>query len=327
MIAIRAEGNSKIGSGHVMRCLSIAKAAKKQGKDCTFVMIDTSLEKLVEDNGFKVIKIACDEDLLVLKEISEILIDNYAISKELIAKLCKVTNVYVMDDLMDRRFEADKIVNYNVYADSKIYSNLYGNSDTKMILGPAYAPLRDEFCNLPPKNIKKNCEEILILTGGADPEHVALRLATKAALIKENYHFSFVCGALSGDIDKLKNIEKENKNIGIYVNVKNMHELMQRADVTVSAAGSTAYELCACSTPFIVYVLANNQLRAGTALAEAGVAVYAGDARGDCRFEEGIFESIETLDKDFALRERISKKERQLVDGEGAKRLAEALFE
>lgn len=38
MIIFRADGNPVIGSGHIMRCLSIANAAKKTGEACVFIL-------------------------------------------------------------------------------------------------------------------------------------------------------------------------------------------------------------------------------------------------------------------------------------------------
>ena len=47
MILFRADGNTKIGMGHIMRCLSIADTFRRNGKDCTFVLADISMQDII----------------------------------------------------------------------------------------------------------------------------------------------------------------------------------------------------------------------------------------------------------------------------------------
>lgn len=336
MIAIRADGNSSIGSGHVMRCLSIAKAIKKAGEDCSFITADTAMQKVINENGFTVYSLSTDYQnmeeeteslLLVLKDIHAkiILIDSYYATVEYVEEVSKHIKVAMMDDYGKDKFAASLVINYNMYASEEEYKELYGNSNTKFCLGPRFAPLRDEFTNLPEKEINEKVENVLILTGGADPEHVALKLTDEIAKSDVNIHFNIVAGALSEDIEKLRKVEASDARISVFVNVKNMNELMMDADVAVTAAGSTVYELCACKTPMIVYACADNQKKALKAVSDKEIAVSAFDVRNNESFSRGIFDLIENLAENKEERKMLSDKAELLVDALGATRIGQVI--
>ena len=52
---IRSDGNEKIGTGHIMRCLSIADAVREAGGTCIFVIADSKMEAVIRANGFPMI--------------------------------------------------------------------------------------------------------------------------------------------------------------------------------------------------------------------------------------------------------------------------------
>ena len=55
MFYIRTDINEIIATGHVMRCLSIADAAKRQGEDVIFILSDENGKKYIEDRGYKIV--------------------------------------------------------------------------------------------------------------------------------------------------------------------------------------------------------------------------------------------------------------------------------
>src|SRR5690606_32572613 len=67
-VAIRADASSRIGSGHVMRCLTLAERLREDGADMLFVCRahDGNLVETIEQRGFSVATLspAADRDEL-----------------------------------------------------------------------------------------------------------------------------------------------------------------------------------------------------------------------------------------------------------------------
>ena len=114
-------------------------------------------------------------------------------------------------------------------------------------------------------------------------------------------------------------------NVHIHRAVTDMEVYMQRADMAVAAGGTTLYELCAVGTPTISYSFADNQLDNVRQFEEDEIIDYAGDVR-----QEDVIGKINIyLDRYYEnqiLRQERAKKMQALVDGKGARRIAEVLM-
>ena len=344
MIIIRADAGPKIGAGHIMRCLSLADALKDINRDVIFVSADENAGKMVEARGYKLIALGTDslnplDELDKLKCVPEfdkaeaIVLDSYYIHTDYVKEIKKTKTVVCIDDLLDEAFPADLVINYNLFANEKAYDELYLKLDNKplFILGPIYAPLRKEFSLTIPYEVKENVESVLVLTGGADPCHVALGLAREICKRRGDKNeldaqFHLVVGALSQDYEEIENMAKVcGDRIILHRNVSNMKELMVSCDLAVSAAGSTLYELCACGVPTITYVTADNQIEAEKCFSEKNIMLSVGDARNNESFFEGMYSLIQNTVADRALRDNLSAKSKDLIDGKGAERLAKEI--
>ncbi len=332
MILFRADGNKYIGSGHIMRCLSIANQAKAMGRECVFCLADTTFQTYIEKNGFAcyVLQTSYDNmdaellglETLISKLKPEIMIvDSYYVTNMYLRALKKLTTLVYIDDLAKFAYPVDVLINYNIYAQISTYEELYEKTQwhPKYLLGPRFVPLRQEFVNLPPLERMGERKDVFVSTGGADQEHVALKMIE---YINERSWsdkvFHFVIGAMNEDVERIQENSKGNKNIVLHSGVKYMHELMRACDVAVSASGSTLYELCACGIPTICYILADNQIPGNVAFAKSGAMVSAGDARKGKNFIENLFSIIEKVCDDQALREKMKQKTKAVTNGNGA---------
>ena len=337
MIIFRADGNQTLGAGHVMRCLSIADALKSLGKDSLFVCADFCVEKLIKERGYEVCVLETDytslEDELdilfaqnVFKRAEGMVVDSYYVTDRYLKELSQYKKVVYVDDYLSD-FDVNGLINYNVYADKKAYEEKYDIKKTRLILGPSYAPLRNEFVNTVPIFVKEKPENVLILTGGADPFHIALKMVKEISGGKDSsltYHF--VVGAFSPDFEEIKTYEN-NKSIVIHHNVTDMKSLMCECDMAVSASGSTLYELCACGIPTINYTFADNQLMGAKAFSDLGIMKTAGDVRENDNISKEILTAIDSLAAHPEERRKMSEAAHRLVDGCGAERLAKELEE
>lgn len=331
MICIRADGNQQIGTGHIMRCLSLADALREQGGEITFVTAEPYFQRLIQTRGYPctVLGTAYDrmeEELPVFLPLLEqeqpelVILDSYLVTPEYMKAIKGISKLLYIDDLNAFDYPADAVVNYAVYGPEMPYPQ-----NKKYFLGPRYAPLRKQFQGLGQRIVRERVEDVLISTGGADPYHVALRCAEylREHPPRGNMIFHLVLGAMNQDVEELEGILENSPFIQLHRQVKDMCSLMCQCDVAVSAAGTTLYELCACGLPTVTYVLADNQIKNASSFVKAGLMVSAGDIRKDSHFIRHLFDLLDTMD--IAQRQRMSCRMQALVDGGGAERLAEAI--
>lgn len=366
MVVIRADANSKIGMGHVMRCLSVADALLKRGEEVLFVTADDTPVPLLTKKGIPYRVLHTDyadmeaelpELWEVLRELPQgaespdatlaqkntsILVDSYYVTEKYLAALKKrITTIY-MDDIYAFSYPVDMLINYNIYGEEMGYEKDAAFADTKLLLGANYVPLREEFSagagyvqsrkalSLGAANVTPAEEGgILITTGGSDSFNLAGQLlmeAMKYDALKEK-EYHVVSGSLNPHIGELQALAQKHENIHIHCNVTNMAELMAESEVALSAGGSTLYELCAVGVPVIAFSFAENQERLVQTFVKRGIAQYGGNYRTDGnKMIQNTIAGLETLLEDKNLRSEYRKKARTLVDGKGAERIAEALL-
>lgn len=352
MVVIRADANSKIGMGHVMRCLSVADALLKRGEEVLFVTADDTPVPLLTKKGIPYRVLHTDYAdmeaelprlLDTLRELSQraespeealpqrnnaILVDSYYVTEKYLAALKKrITTIY-MDDIYAFSYPVDMLINYNIYGEEMGYEKDTAFADTKLLLGTEYVPLREEFAVGEQQRTAAD-GGILISTGGSDSFNLAGQLLTEAmkydALKEKEYHV--VSGSLNPHIGELQALAQKHENIHIHCNVTNMAELMAESEIALSAGGSTLYELCAMGVPMIAFSFAENQERLVQTFVKRGIAQYGGNYRTDGnKMIQNTIAGLEMLLENENLRAEYREKARTLVDGKGADRIAEAIL-
>lgn len=336
MIMFRADGNSSIGSGHIMRCLSIADALKKKSKNSIFIVSDKSMKNTITSRGYECIVLGTDyknmesefDSLpLLIKDYSceTVVVDSYYVTKNYLKSLRELTKTVYIDDVFSFAYPCDILINYNIYADKALYEDLYakeGMTAPQMLLGPSYAPLREIYSDIRPKEIHEDVNEVLVLTGGSDPLHIAVSLLKE---IPDTPHFTFVVGLLSADYAEITELASKKKNVTIQGPVENLKGLMEKADVAISAAGSTQYELCAMGVPCVNYAFADNQLPGAKGFSSRNLMLYSGDFREKSNPSGEIVRNLSTLISDCNMRSDFSANMQKVVDGNGALKIADTL--
>lgn len=360
MIYIRADANSNIGMGHIMRCLSIADAFRSNGIMSTFIVADENALAVVALRGYEAIVLNSAFDdmeaelpLWKLKGILEadiIIVDSYFVTDSYLLKIksdfLKNGKLVYIDDITAFAYPVDTLVNYNAFAEISKYQSLYKDTSVafpKLILGPSYAPLRAMFQNVLKRLQPKIVKNILISTGGADKFHLALLLITalKENVASKDYNYHFLIGAMNEDKEQIRKLALGYDNLVIHENVSDMRHLLEGMDLAVSAAGSTLYEICACGVPLITYTIADNQILGAEAFQKLGLAINIGDLRKKsvpdgthilCEELETsainqIINAIDMCCEDYAWRVVVGDKMHEIIDGHGAERLVGALMQ
>ncbi len=333
MLYIRADMNDVIATGHMMRCLSIADAAAKLGESTTFILADGQAVEFIRERGYETVVLHSkwddmDAELDTLQKIIEelgitaILIDSYMVTRKYLYTLSKLVKTIYLDDLNAFCYPVHALICYAVYWKKFCYHQNYGQAE--LLLGLSYVPLRETFCNCDKKVIKKETENLLILSGGTDYFHILEGILQR--IEKKKYRsIDVICGNYYEEYEAFCTRFRSYEQIHFYKAVKNIEDYMKQADMAVSAGGTTLYELCACGTPTVSYSFADNQMDNVREFQKEGIIDYAGDIR-----DTDIFENINRiLNRYFhepALREERSKRMKKLVDGRGALRIAESFI-
>lgn len=339
MIGIRVDGNQKIASGHVMRCIAIAQELRAQNQECIFILADNIPIEMVEKNQFPVVVLNTKWDHLeeeveklleVIKKykINKLLIDSYYVTNTYLEQLKKQTRIIYIDDLESEIYNADLIVNYSIYCNKSMYQQKYQNKNARLLIGTEYAPLRREFL-LARSKLNSTVRDILITSGASDPYHIIVgcinEILQDEELRKCNLHI--IAGKFYGDIDRLKELQSVHPNIIVYTNIRNMAEVMAKADIAISAGGTTLLELCCCQLVTVSFAFADNQIKGVEAYAEAGIIETVGDIR--MREEQAIkqlIKKVKALYVDYGKREVIRKKMQSITQGKGAEKIAKEII-
>ena len=339
MYFFRADGNEKIGAGHIMRCLTVADALAEivPKKEIMFLCSDSSSAGLSLSKGFQATVLNTDfkdmeTEISVLKNLPLIMgtssnnifiVDSYFVTNTYLTSLSKFGKVILFDDLGERKYPVQGIINYNISASIGDYEKLYSNSGTKLFIGPEFIPVRKEFTDHTFK-LNKKVSKILITAGGGDTDNITGQVLD--AIYSPDLCFNLIVGQFNPHLQALK--EKETLgNVHIYSSVSNMAELICENDLVITAGGSTVYELAALKAPFICFSYAKNQEPLTEFIGSNKLSFYAGaydkDSVGMLLKLKSAFD---ILLNDYPLRESISKGLSNLTDGLGAKRLANSIF-
>lgn len=324
VIYIRTDGNSKIATGHLVRCLCIAQALESLKKSVCFLVSDKDSFSLLKDLAesvfcgykfsfdVKILETAKYDDLnLEIDELSNLLksdaslltgqetfqaknsssdkpilfVDSYFVTESYFSSLKPFAKVAYMDDLRAFDYPVDLVINYDVIPPAK--EQEYQLSYTKAdtsLLGAKYTPLRSQFQNQE-VSLRGQIKNILITTGGSDPYDFTPALSDYLLSLGLNIEIHVVVGRLFKNIETLEELSKQYSSLHLHYNVSDMAALMKQCDYAVSAAGTTLYELCALGIPAISISMADNQIPMAETFADVDAISYAGDIRVETKKE------------------------------------------
>lgn len=336
MIWFRADGGREIGMGHIRRCLSVSAALQELGGQTCFLVANDAAVSLLDAQGqdYRVLNSSWQNPEEELKTMLPMLresgkgvffADSYYVTAEYLRQIGELMPVCCMDDMGISGLPVDLLINYNIFATSSLYT--MGDGKTNYLLGTKYAPLRREFQNAY-QPVREKAERILITTGGSDRYDLTGQILRNALQKPEtkDLEYCVVSGPYNEHLPQLLEMERKYGNVHIYSNVTRMSELMQSCDIAVTAGGSTMYELCAVGVPILCFSFVDNQEKIVEEFRKRRIVRFAGNYL--TQKEQMIpllTEQIAALHDSVELRRSCSEKERELVDGQGAWRIAERL--
>lgn len=277
-VLFRADASVTLGSGHIMRCLTLAKALQKQGADCVFASrrCDGHLLAMLQQEGFGTFALpnellSEEEDAqatlaMVTEPYQLLVVDHYQLGKkfgQLLRQRCQ--KIMVIDDLANRPLECDLLLDQNLLPDmDKRYGSLVG-AGCQQLLGPRYALLREEFYQY---HCPSKSNHLLVSFGGSDEQNLtALAIEAIANLKSLAVTADIVIGLNNPWQVSIKQQCEQLSNVQLHIQTDAMAALMQKAQLMLGAGGATHWERCITGLPALVITVAENQ-RATTAYLE-----------------------------------------------------------
>lgn len=336
IVFIRADANDIIASGHIMRCLTIAHALRQTGSQVTFLVSDEDSVSMLQsrqetdilclNSSWNHLESELSSLLPILKKhhVDILLLDSYFVTRQYMEAIQEVCRLVYIDDLQSFSYSADLIINYDLVVDAAFYQ------DIPALLGASYTPLREQFQSVS-YSVRETVSSILITTGGSDQYHTASGIIESmkqyAFYQQPNLTISVLIGKMSGDKDCLHHLAKQDKRICLYENILDMASLLTSCDFAFSAGGTTLFELCAVGVPSISFSISDVQMDCVNAFAKKDIIPYAGDIRDGASFVSHLLELGIKKAEDYEARKLTSAKMRDLIDGNGAARIAAAILD
>ena len=348
-VVFRCDAAVAMGSGHVMRCLTLARALKAEGTECHFIcrahpghLLDairvagfafhalpageTARGSLAhahwlgasqEEDAAQSLALICglQPDWLV--------VDHYALDvvwEQVLRTVSK--RLMVIDDLADRVHDAELLLDQNLGRRAEDYLTLVPPHG-RVLAGPAFALLRDEFPAARAPSLRRRpspaVRDLLVSLGGADAQNVtcAVLEALLNCPLPPECRVSVILGLANPWLANVRALARRLPwATEVMVDVPDMARHLCVADLVIGAAGGSAWERCCLGVPSVILVLAANQRAGANALSQAGGALLA--------------ESPDNLPELFARLDAVglaslSARAAEVCDGHGSQRVLEAM--
>lgn len=292
-ILIRADASLLIGTGHVMRCLSLANHLKSMGAECYFAIrlhVGHLRDKILEHGHFCLLLektysakettgdysdwLGCTQlqdanetiGMLNNLKVDLCVVDHYALDSEWENRLKeKVKKIIVIDDLANRTHNCDILIDQNAGRIAENYRSLTTES-CNLLLGTKYALLREEFSALRDfslsRRINSKISSVLISMGGVDSTNATQDVlsALGSSKLPRDCCINIVIGSKYPWIENInKAIENFPWKTSFYIDTRDMGKLLSESDLAIGAAGSSAWERCVLGVPSVMIVVAENQ--------------------------------------------------------------------
>lgn len=359
-VSFRTDASLEIGTGHVMRCLTLARALRAEGANCRFVSraLKGHLSERVKREGFEVsllpepharipeitsvharwARVTWEQDAQETRSVLEqdtpdwLVVDHYAFDAQWErSALLKGIRLMVIDDLADRPHDCHLLVDQSLGRKPSDYAGLVPDN-CQCLIGPRYALLRPEFSEIRAQALanreERGLQHLLISMGGVDKDDAtsAVLDILKRANLPREMRITVIMGSAAPALDQVITCAQEMPwPTEVVVDVTDMATRMASADLAIGAAGSTTWERCCLGLPTIIVEIAKNQVDIAEAMAMSGAAFRVGGLHDD-EFEQSLHSALIDVRDNRRLAE-VSRRAADTCDGDGVARILNLLLD
>ena len=359
-VVFRTDASVNIGTGHVIRCLTLAKVLRRNGANCQFVCRNHygNLVELIQKEGFPTIELKTNQpnknnqqhtrsapnysewlgvdmaldarqtiDGLAGKAVDLLVVDHYALDYRWEEMLRPYTRVIMaIDDLADRAHDCDLLLDQNLAADMLSRYDRRLPSGCVKLLGPSYALLQEEYARLHSNFLLRQypVKRILIFFGGTDSHNcTGLSISAFLSLSRDDIALDVVINPRDPKAMEIIEMANNNPAIKIHNRLPSLAGLIRKADLAIGAGGATTWERCCLGLPAIVITVADNQVPVAKMLAAEGIINWVG------HYDSISVELLADSLREVLVRSDLvawSRKCIELVDGMGSNRVMQSLL-
>lgn len=348
------DASTKIGTGHVMRCLTLADALKESDDTSIHFIcrqVSDSLRQMIQGRGFELSILpkgtqvdgesslahaswlgATQADdanatlnLIKNNQYDWLIVDHYALDIHWERSIKPVVKkLMVIDDLADREHDCDLLLDQNFYSDMDTRYVGKVPDKCKALLGPRYALLRKEFAGYRDQTKPRvgGVKRILVFWGGVDAnDFTSKTIKALSRITSQKFEVDVVIGDQHPNKEGVVALCCE-YGFACHVQTERMADLMANADFAIGAGGGAVWERACLMLPTLSLPIAQHQRKQLEDIALAGL-VYTIELE-DYPIEK-IKSHIEGLIENKALRRLLSVRSAEMVDGKGANRVVKYL--
>ncbi len=351
-VAFRTDAGGRMGTGHFMRCLTLAEALRHQGTQVRFISrnLPQHLLGMLDARGMEFIPLPQEiiqgpsdglahSDWLGTSQVNDaratadaladhpwdwVVADHYALDQRWESAIrASGPQLMVIDDLADRQHDCDVLLDANFYSD--MATRYVGKVPVhcQLLLGPDYALLRSEFKTLRGQIAQRSggVKKLLVFFGGMDADNYTGLAIEALASLHLTAQVDVVIGAQHPYRETVQHACHEH-GFECHIQTPRIAALMASADLAIGAGGTAVWERCVLGLPTISLSLAANQRQQIADAAEAGLLYAPADGQS---IAYTIAQHTRLLMENPALLKLISQKGMQAVDGQGTNRVIAAM--
>jgi len=332
-IAIFAEADRKIGTGHLVESLDLARLALKESisvslwvrsgapesilskAPCAYRLFDSLSSSDAPDIRAQLKENGCRCAILNFRKVS---------NNEVLRLKTEDLKIICIDELGGLHLDCDAVINSSIV--EKYHSYTSSVKDFEVFKGPAYLAMSEEYRKAHTRN-RAFTGEIKVVTvtmGGVDRTGATIRLIDILSSWRKEAVKNIVLGAgfLRAKEARLRIEAHMDKNFRIFQDLPGLEPLVSASDVVFTAGGNTLYELACVGTPPIVLYEDNHEMENGIAFEKLGFGFCPG--RSADVNETTVMNALNVFD-DPRLRQAHADAGKRLVDGRGARRILDVV--
>lgn len=348
-LLLRFDADDRIGTGHLVRCRSLAREARRQGFEAIFAvkLLHKSVERMLREDREEYItipltlpwseeaahlaRIGADEIGCAIFDISTI----YAFKdlpgvSDYFNSIRRHWSVILLDGMWNNSLAGKVDAEFDIVVAPYVGARALAQRKARSCLqltGPRYFVAGSEYESVVQdrREIRDSADKLLVSFGGSDPNSVTSKVLDALSMITDRVLDVRVVAGLVFNPDLTSQLERKARamrhNCEVIQSPHSLNEHMFWCDVAVSGSGLTKYELALTGTPSLQISMDEEHARVNKPFAETGASQHLGIWH-DLSVEY-IRHAIVGLMKDKRRRERMRDVGQHMVDTRGAMRIIE----